>query len=479
MPTIKKNLLYQNLFQLTIILIPLILAPYLSRVLGAEGIGVYSYTFSITTYFVYFAMLGINHHGARSIAAVSDDREKLNKTFSELLVLHLTASLIVAAAFIAYLLLFAGEFKLYFAIQTLLILSALADVNWFFAGIERFNITAVRGISLRLIMVACIFVFVKSENDLWLYALIVAAGTFAAQAVVWLFLKRYVSLVKPSWNGIKSHIKPVLVLFVPIAALSVYRLLNKIILSEMTDNTQLGFFTNAEKVILAPIAFITAFNNVMVPRISNITVKGDEAEKSRLTMISMKYVLLLAFALAFGIAAIANDFAPLFFGWEFVNCGTLIIGLSALIPFLAFQNVITSQYLIPNLKDKIYTIASLFGAAVSVIMNIALIPRFQAMGAVVGLVSAETVICVFTAFAAKKELPLLKYIKNGAFFPLAGFAMFAAVRLIGEAMGRSVISVLTQICAGAAFYLGVCAIYLYFTKDKFFIDNISKFRNGE
>ncbi|MDR0221934.1 MAG: flippase [Oscillospiraceae bacterium] len=476
MPTIKKNLLYQNAYQLLTILIPLALAPYLSRVLGAEGIGVYSYTFSVTTYFVYFAMLGINHHGARAIASVGGDRETLNKTFSNLLVLHLAVSVIAAAAFAVYCMFSAEDFQPYFAIQSLLILAALMDVNWFFMGMERFKITAMRGISFRLIMVVCVFIFVKSENDLWIYALIVSAGALATQAVIWLFLKRYASFVKPSLSGIKPHIKPVLLLFVPIVALSVYRTMNKIMLGAMTDNVQLGFFANAEKIILVPIGFITAFNAVMVPRMSRVNARGDETEKNRLTMISMKYVMLLAFALAFGIAAIANDFAPLFFGGGFEDCGGLITGLCALIPFLSFQNVITSQYLIPNSKDNLYTIASMAGAVVSIVANALLIPKFQAMGAVAGLVSAEAVICVAAALFAKKALPLVSYLKNSVFFLFAGFAMFFLTRYVGSLTGVGVLSVLVRIFAGTVFYLGVSAAYLYLTKDEFFMGNISVIR---
>lgn len=71
-----------------LVILPLITAPYISRTLGATAVGVYSYTYSVAYYFLLIAMLGIGNHGNRSIAAVRDDRKKLNKTFSSIYSLH-------------------------------------------------------------------------------------------------------------------------------------------------------------------------------------------------------------------------------------------------------------------------------------------------------------------------------------------------------------------------------------------------------
>ena len=81
MSSVKKNFAYNSAYQILIMILPLMTAPYIARVIGAEGIGIYSFTYSIAFYFSMFIILGLNNYGNRSIAMVRDDPEKLSKTF--------------------------------------------------------------------------------------------------------------------------------------------------------------------------------------------------------------------------------------------------------------------------------------------------------------------------------------------------------------------------------------------------------------
>jgi O-antigen/teichoic acid export membrane protein len=474
MPSIKKNILYQSLYQLLVILVPLVIAPYLSRVLGAVGVGTYSYTSSVVTYFVYFANLGLAHHGARTIAAVRDDKKQLEKTFSNLYFFHITMTLFVFAVYIVFLMFFAGEYKLFFTIHAIALFGAMLDINWLFLGLEQIKFTVMRSSAVKITAAACVFIFVKEPGDLWKYVLIMSLGTLTGHGVVWAFLKRFTRFVKPTLDGIKPHIKPMFLLFVPVLALSVYNILDRIILGTISGQVQLGLYENSHKIILVPLGLITALNNVMLPRISNLAAKKSEKEKNRLTLLSMKYVMLLAVAMMFGIAGIADRFAPWFFGGEFRDSGVIIRTLCILIPFLAFQNVLTSQYLIPGGRDKIHMVSTVAGAVVSVTANIILIPLFGAMGAAVSIISAECLRCIIVSIAAKKQLPVGIYLKNTLFFFAAGAAMYLLVHVVGVLTNRFGWTILLQIITGAAFYLGVSALYLHFTKDAFFAENLNK-----
>ena len=84
MSSIRKNFLYNVAYQILLILLPLITTPYISRVLGADGIGIYTYTYTVVNYFVLIAMLGVKNYGNRSIASVRDDPEQLSQTFWEI-----------------------------------------------------------------------------------------------------------------------------------------------------------------------------------------------------------------------------------------------------------------------------------------------------------------------------------------------------------------------------------------------------------
>ena len=94
MTSIKKNFLYNAFYQVLTLILPLITTPYISRVMGAERVGVYSYAYSIAYYFGMFILLGTNNYGNRTIASVRDDKKILSKTFWSIYAMQLFLGLL-------------------------------------------------------------------------------------------------------------------------------------------------------------------------------------------------------------------------------------------------------------------------------------------------------------------------------------------------------------------------------------------------
>ena len=465
MSSVKKNFAYNSAYQILIMILPLMTAPYIARVIGAEGIGIYSFTYSIAFYFSMFIILGLNNYGNRSIAMVRDDPEKLSKTFWNIYATQFMMAVLVIAFYCIYLFCFVNP--AYFtitAIQAIFLLAYAFDINWFFFGVEQFKLTVTRNAIIKLITVVCTFIFVKSSEDLWLYTLILALGMFFSNLILWLFLKRYIYFSKPEWKEMKSHIKPNLVLFIPVIAISLYKVMDKIMLGAMSSMTQTGFYENSEKIINIPQGIITALGTVMLPRMSNLAAKGDKKNSQRYMNLSMEMVMLLACALCFGIAGIAPIFAPIFFGEAFRVCGELISYLSIIILFLSWANVIRTQYLIPQCQDREYIASVFLGAVVNLIINLTLIPKYGAFGAVVGTIFAEAAVALYQTVIVRKELPIGKYFVNSIYFLFIGIAMFGIIRFIGVKLGESIFTICIEIIAGGAFYL-ICT-FVYFIKRK-------------
>ena len=362
LPSLRRNIVYQFLYELLIVFIPLFTIPYVSRVLGAENIGLFSYTYAVANYFVLFANLGIKNYGSRTIAMVRNNKEELNRNFSEILSIHIIFSIIVIFVYLVLLFFFVEDNLVIFLIQSIYVFAAVFDINWFFFGIEKFKLTVGRNTLVKILSVFLVLVFVKTQTDLWIYALILALSVFVGQSVVWFALKQYVSWRRPSWANMKQHIRPLFVLFLPILALSLYKYMDKIMLGSISSNVQVGFYENAEKIINVPMSLIMAFGVVLMPRIANMVTSKDKGEVFKLIDMSMEAVMLLAIAISFGLAGISFVLAPIFFGYEFEECGILIMGLAVTVPFMAFANVIRTQYLIPYKEDKIFVVSLFLGA---------------------------------------------------------------------------------------------------------------------
>lgn len=461
---IKKNFAYQMCYEVLALILPLITSPYIARVVGAEGLGRYSYSYSVAFYFVLFSMLGLQNYGNRAIAQSREDQAELNETFSSILAVHVLISMLCTGVYVQYVLTLETD-QIYAAIQTAYVLSGLFDISWFYFGMEKFKLTVAQSSTVKLVTAICIFVFVKTADDLWKYCAIMAVGTLLGQMVLWLPLRRYVRIVRPSVQQMRLHVKPLLVLFIPAIAISLYKYMDKIMIGLLSSKTQLGLYESAEKTVNIPLSVIGAFGTVMLPKMSYLASKQDGRGTQRYILLSMRYVMCMAFALAFGIAGVGGVFAPVFWGQVFSPAGPLIMGLAVTIPFISFANIIRTQYLIPQARDLEYTVSVIAGAVVNLIINWLLIPRQGAMGATVGTIAAEMLVCVIQTVAVKNQLPIKAYLKNAAPFALFGLCMFVLVYVMGQKLSASVITLFVQIATGALSYVVASAVYLWVIKD--------------
>lgn len=465
MTSIKKNISYQVFYQLLKILLPLITSPYISRVLGANGVGIYSYTFSIVSYFALFAKLGIHIYGNRTIAMVRDDQQKLNQTFSDLLAVHLTVSAIALCAYGGYILFERPEYRIIAVIQSLYVVSEMLEIDWLYFGLEQFKITVTRNTIIKLMTLISIFCFIKSTDDVWKYCAIMAVGSTLSEIIVWLFLPRYVKIVPPNWKNARKHILPLISFFIPSIAVSVYKIMDKIMLGAMSNTVQVGYYENSEKILSVALGFITAVGTVMMPRMSNLVSKGDEKQSDKLITLSMQVMMIAIMAMMGGFMGVSSVFAPLYWGKEFSVCDTLIIGLSFSMPFTAFANVIRTQYLIPRHCDKIFQSSVIAGACINFFANFLLIPHLHAFGTVIGTILAEGTVCVIQSIYVSKYLPISYYIKRIIPYMFFSVIMGVVVYTLGNIIGSSITTLALQITVGICIYMSLTIIYLYATKD--------------
>lgn len=453
MASVKKNFLYNSAYQILTMILPLVTSPYVARVLGADGIGINSYTYSIVYYFVLFAKLGLQNYGNRTIAIVRNDKKKLNQTFSDLYALHAIITLVVMAAYLGYVTAFGGQYKLIFLLQGGYLIGQLLDISWFFFGIEEFKVTVMRNTIIKVLVVVCTLLFVKDANDIWIYAAILAFGSAIGDSSVWLNIKRYVTFVKPDLRSFGTHFKGMLIYFIPATAVSLYKVLDKIMLGAMAGTVQTGLFENSEKIINICLGLVTALGTVMMPRMTNLIARGKKEEGQKLIRQATDLSYVASFAMAFGIIGVANVFSTVFWGEEFASCGGLMSVLALSVIFSAIANVIRSQLLIPQGMEKLYISSVCFGAVVNLVVNMIFIPKWQAAGAVLGTVAAEGTVFAIQMFFTRKEMPHGKLLLKNIYFAFLGLAMCILCRLIGDRLGASISTLILQVASGSVFYI--------------------------
>lgn len=425
-PSIKNNFIYNTVYQLLALFVPLVTTPYLSRVLGAQKIGDFSFSFNIAYYFALFAMLGVNNYGNRCVAQTRDDPNLLSKTFLGIYTSQISFTVLLSIVYSIYVVFISGDKTLAW-IMLGYIVSAGLDINWFFAGIEYFKLTALRNSFVKLLSVVLIFCLVKTKEDLYVYSIIYVFSNLVSQLILWFPLRKYVHYTKIKIDDIFKHIKPNLILFIPILAISLYKVMDKLMLGVIASKLEVGYYESSERIIQVPIVIVTSLGMVMLPRISNL-IQNKQFERSesyfgKALLISA----ILSTSLGYGIMAVSKEFIPLFYGPGFEKCIPIYLVLLPSCLFLALANVVRTQKLIPNNRDHDYVVSIIIGAFVNIVLNFIFIPKFGSVGASIGTLCAEASVCIVQLFYVRNIINIKSTLKIVFPFLVSGIAMFLIV----------------------------------------------------
>ncbi|AJC12637.1 hypothetical protein JI75_08235 [Berryella intestinalis] len=433
--------------------------------LGSSQLGVYAFTYTIANYFIFFILLGLNQYGVRAIAKVREDRQILSKTFCSIFAMQFLAGAAVTTVYLGYVALSSPDIIRFSLIWCIWVGAEIFDVGWLFFGLEEFKAITIRNVIIRFLVVAGIFLFVHDQEDLWVYCLIQAMGNFVSALVLWPMLAGKVRFALPKLKEIIPHIKPNLVLFAPVIAISFYTQIDKVLLGVLASMSQLGFYDNAEKITLIPLAIIQSLGTAMLPRMSKLVSSGEGESVRGHIGISIWFSTALALGLSFGIAAISPEFVPIFFGEGFEPVATMMPIIGMIIPIVAWSNVLGVQYLIPHGKDVMFLASVSVGAAVNVALNLVMIPLWQGVGSSVATVIAEFAVMLVQVYYLRSELPFRRYLKDVLPYLFIGAAMYGVIRMGVFLPVDGVARLVLEIVVGGSFFLLASIVWMKKTHD--------------
>jgi len=453
--SLGKNFIFDVSYRIVNVIAPLITAPYISRVIGSEGVGYHSVAQSLTGYFTAFAALGIVTYGQREIAYCGEDRGKRSQLFWEIFILRLIITAIVAMIYCFFIQTKDGIIKSLLLIQAIDFVGGITDITWLYQGTENFLTLAIRNILMRLLGIVCILIFVKEETDLYKYAFIVCISTVVSNFSMLVGLKQYVG--KPQLRNLEifRHLKPTLRLFVPTITLTVYSLIDKTMLWDITSTASAnGYYEQATKIVTILITLVCAIGNVAAPRTAKLFADGDKKGIESITIKSILFTLFLSIPIVFGVTVISADFVLWFFGNEYQAVGPLLSILSIVCVPMSVKYVIGNQYLVSTKKEKTYIMSLLFGLLVNIIFNAILIPQYQAMGAVVASIISEFSIAFFQLISLRRDIKLKAVSKQLGQFLLSGIIMFLAIGFWKLNVSNILMEILIKMIIGAIVYCG-------------------------
>lgn len=461
--SLKKNLVLQFFYQAIVLVMPLIVAPIVSRRIGSVGLGIYSYVGSIAYYFVVIANLGIVKHGQRVIASSAKDITKLRKTFWSLFSVHLIISTISLLLYSLFIIFCVNEYIDIFCIFGLLILSACFDITWLFYGIQNFKSVVVKNLICRICVSLAIIVFVRNSSDLHVYSIIENFALLVANLALIPSAIKAIRPIRISLSDCAEHVKPLLILSIAVIATALYTVFDKTLLGVLSTKSNVAFYEYSNKIITIPRTFVAVIGTVFFPKACSLAAKGDINGRAKYAEYAYVAVSFISFASIFGLLAIAPALATIYYGEEFASCGDIIISMSPLIFIIGIGDVIRNIFLIPQKKDLPYVVCLCISALLNILLSMILIPYKGVYGAVIGTTIAELFGLVFQFAYCKKQISLKPILKAVGIFSIIGLFMFFIIFIFSFFFKNSVsISyLLFSVLLGALIY---CSLSLFLIK---------------
>ena len=461
--SIAKNYIYNMVYQVLILILPLVTTPYLSRVLGAEGIGIYGYTYSIVTYFILFGSLGVAMYGQREIAYAQENIEARKKVFIEIVIFRIIT---IAIAIVAYYFFFmqGAEYQIYYRILLLELIAAAFDISWFFQGMEEFKRTVTRNVLVRICSVSLVFILVKTKEDLAKFTLIYSLADLIGNLSLWLYVPKYLKGVKVKNIDVIRHLPQIILLFIPQIANQIYKILDTTMIGALVENkSEVGFYEQGQKVIRLLLTIVTSLGIVMVPRMASTFASGDKEKIKDYMKMSFKFVFFLAFPIMFGIISISSAFVPVFFGNGYDKVVILINIISPIILLMGMGNVLGTQYLLPTKKQKEYTISVTVGVIFNFILNYILIKKYASIGASIATVLSELIVVGIQFQYVKKDIKFSNLIALAWKYFVSAMVMFGVCFVIKfildmNYINTALINAANNICMSKNYFINIISI---------------------
>lgn len=404
MASIKRNFFYNILLNVTNVIFPLVTAPYVARVLDPDGLGLANFANSYAAYFAMVAALGSKTYSYREIAKHRNRADKIQEFVSEIFSLTGINTLIVSLIFIISVLCIPqlAENKLIFILAGFVLYLTPLKLDWYFIGMEKLGVITSRSVIIRIVSICCLFLFVKNKSDLYIYVLLSVLSSMGG--IVWNVIMLYKDKIslKVTAKGLNKHYKPLLILFSSSVAVSIYTMLDSLMLGFLSNYNEVGYYSSASTISRTLLAVVTSLSAVAVPRVAYYMQQKDYTNINALIIKSINIVAFLAFPMTIGVACIAPRFTTLFLGEAFQGAIIPMIILAFILIATGLNNITGMQILIGMGFDKLLLYSQIIGAGVNLVLNFFLIPKYGATGAACASVLAELIILGITIYFIKK-----------------------------------------------------------------------------
>lgn len=452
--SLKKNIIYNLIYTTINLLFPVMVFPYVSRILGPEGVGAVSYSEGFVAYFTLIANLGIPIYGVREVAKLREDKKKLSQFTYEMFII-LGISVLITYSTLFFIVFKFGEQisnrDLIILFSSTLVLATIG-VEWFYKGIENFKYITLRNILFKVLGLVLMYLLIKEENDYLFYGVVIIISTFGGNFLNIINLSKYINFKRLDFPNLRQHVKPIMLSFVFVAITSIYSNLDTVMLGVMGSNKEVGLYTSANKIVKLVLTIITTVSVALLPRISFYVSQKEDKKIREILKNALNYLFFISIPAIIGISMLASEIIIVFSGEEFIGASESMRILAPIILLIGLSNLLGVQLLYPLGKEKVVLLSVGVGASVNLILNIVLIKTYGSNGASIATLFAEGIVTIVQLIYIYNKLGYKIFDKCIFKYVLASIVMGSVVKGVTLLDINSFMTVLLSVSFGVITY---------------------------
>lgn len=346
--SIVKNTFFKFALSVFNVIIPVIVGPYVNRMLGAE-VELYNSAVTMLTFFMIFATFGVYNYGIREINKVRDDKKALSQLFTNLFCFGLATSLITVLFYTGYVLLAVKEAEqLVFAVMLVQIIANIFMVEWLNEALENYSFITKKTIVVRVISTILLFLAVRNPDDVLIYAALMSVTVLINNAASFIYVKKQIPFDFSNLH-LGRYIKPLFVMLIIANVNYLYTQLDKQVLLLM--DTEVSNYVLPSNLINMLLLVVQSFLIASVPRLSYYTSHGQEQEYLSLLDKSSRSYFLLVYPMCIGLFCLSYEAMYIYGGPQWVESSYQVLQVFSLRCIItSVYSVFTNQ--IMYLKDR-------------------------------------------------------------------------------------------------------------------------------
>ena len=425
--SLAQNAVLNGIKQACSVLFPLLSFAYCTRILGKDGVGVYSFSQSIVAYFILIAALGIPNYAIREGTLLRDEESRLKQFIDQVFTINCISMVLSFILLVGTVLVVP---KLHGYILAIAVLSAqlllnTIGVDWVNTILEDYLYLTIRYILFQVAAFCCLILFVRTESDVIIYVLITMLANVGGNVLNVFYIRRQGLYPRITRNiNLHKHLTPILILFANNIAGVIYLNSDITMLGFFMTEADVGVYYASSKVYTLVKTLINAVIMVTIPRFTYYIGKGQISEyKDKMSEIAGVLLLAVVPCMA-GIISEAKTILLLIAGKGYEEGIPVVRMLALAIPVAVFACFFSYSVLIPNKKEKQFMIATIAAATANIMMNLIMIPLVGLVGASITTLVAETIVVSMTIWYSK-DLALPKFdLKSVVSVLIGGAAVF-------------------------------------------------------